>query len=324
MSRCGLGACALAVGAAVALGAAVLGPAAELEVAAPLVPAGEAPVLDGRQDAVWDKGLPVRFTVGEGSQGTVEVTLWALRTESHLYLLVHWPDRTESLNRAFELTERGWRPARGREDRLNIAWEMAGSVPEFAARGCALLCHKTEGVMRTTGPAERIDLWYWMAQRTNPLGVMDDWVMAHEPASVEGARTGRRPDAPAGGPYESNWDEARRRPRYMARPGTRSGSALLRTEAVEVPATARFRVGDRLPREVLAPPAGPRAGIEARGRWQGGAWTVEIRRRLATGDPDDVQFTGPGPYLFAVSIHDDAEKDEHAQMGRDVLRLRLP
>lgn len=37
----------------------------------------------------------------------------------------------------------------------------------------------------------------------------------------------------------------------------------------------------------------------------------------------DVQLAGPGPFHFAVSIHDDAQKDEHAQMGRDVLLLRL-
>jgi hypothetical protein len=84
------------------------------------------------------------------------------------------------------------------------------------------------------------------------------------------------------------------------------------------------KVGDRLPRETLSTPTGPRAAIEARGAWERGRWTVELKRALETGSADDVRLTGPGPFPFAVSIHDDAQKDEHAQMGRDVLLLRLP
>ena len=296
---------------------------AEIDVVARRVTAAQAPTIDGKPDAAWDEAPLTRFTLSEGSQGSVEVTLRALRTDTHLYLLVRWPDKTQSLNRFYEFTGSGWRPARGREDRLNIAWDIGGSTKGFATQGCSVLCHKTEGVMRTPAAGERIDLWYWMAQRTNPVGTADDWVMGHEPAPVDGARSGRRPDASTGGPFESNWDEAARQPRSTFRTGLRGGPVLLRPDAVPIPAAVRFKAGDRLPREVLGSPSGPRAGIEARGLWERGQWTVELRRALATGDEHDVQFTGPGPYHCAVSIHDDAEKDEHAQMGRDVLRLRL-
>ncbi len=53
------------------------------------------------------------------------------------------------------------------------------------------------------------------------------------------------------------------------------------------------------------------------------AWAVEIRRALVTGDGNDIQLGGSGPSYFGVSIYDDAEKDEHAHMGRDVLLLRF-
>lgn len=305
-------------------GAAARAGAAELHVVAGQVTADRAPAIDGRVDAVWESASPARFTLSEGSQGTVEVTLRALRTQTHLYLLVVWPDRTESLNRFLELGAGGWKPVRGREDRLNIAWEIGRSVKEFASKGCSVLCHKTEGVMRTNGPAERIDLWYWMAQRTNPVGVADDWVMSHEPSVVEGQKTARRPDALEGGPFEPNWDEGARRPRLRFRPAAKPGPFLRLTDAVETAGARGFKPGDRLPREVLRPPTGPRAGIDARGVWERGRWTVEIKRALVTPDSDDVHFTGAGPFDFAVSIHDDAERDEHAQMGRDVLRLHLP
>jgi len=295
--------------------------AAEIDVAVPLVVADGAPVIDGRVEAVWRQAEPARFALAEGSQGTTEVTLRALRTETHIYLLVEWPDKTESLNRVWEFTGTGWRPARGREDRLNIAWPIGGSVPGFPATGCQGLCHKTEGLMRTGAPGERIDLWYWMAQRTNPVGHGDNWVMTHEPGLLEGQKTARRPDVADGASFEPNWHEGARRPRSTFRPGARPGPVLLKKDSVPVTPGLRFKPGDRLPREVLGTPAGARAAIEARGVWERGRWTVELRRALATGSPDDVQLTGPGPFYFAVSIHDDAEKDEHAQMGRDVLRL---
>lgn len=297
--------------------------AAEIEVVAELTAEPEAPAIDGKVDSIWQRAAPLRFTLSEGSQGSVEVTLRALRSESHLYLLFQWPDKTESLNRYQEFDGKGWKSSRGREDRLNIAWNIGGSVQEFEGKGCSVLCHKTEGVMKTNAPGEKVDLWYWMAQRVNPVGVADDWVITNEPALVEGAKSGRRPDAPGGGPYEPNWNETARRPAFMFAKGVRPGPALIKKGAVETGARVRFRPGDRLPREALALPSGPRAGIEAKGIWERQRWTVELRRALITGDGNDIQFSGLGPFYFAVSIHDDAEKDEHAQMGRDVLRLNL-
>ena len=303
----------------------LLGPlragAAEIELIAPTVVPADAPVIDGRRDRVWDSAPAVRLTLGEGSQGTVEVTVRALSTDRHLYLLVEWPDRTESRNRSWELSPAGWKAGRGREDRLNIAWSIADSVREFPAQGCQALCHKTEGVMRTGAPGEKIDLWYWMAQRTDTVGVADNWVMGHEPVLVDGQKTARRPDVAAGAPFEPNWDEAGRRPMLTFKPGVRPGPVLLKKDAVPVPAAARFKPGARLPREVLSAPTGPRAAIEARGQWNQGRWTVELGRALTTGSPDDVQLAGPGPFFLAISIHDDADRDEHAHMGRDVLRL---
>jgi hypothetical protein len=296
--------------------------AAEIEVVAPSVAQADAPAVDGRADRIWESAPAVRFALGEGSQGGVEATLRALRTDTHLYLLVEWPDKTESLNRFWELSPSGWKPGRGREDRLNIAWSI-GPVREFPAQGCQALCHKTEGVMRTGAPGEKIDLWYWMAQRTNPLGAADNWVMTHEPLLVDGQKTARRPDSPTGAPFEPNWDEAGKRPKLTFKPGAKPGPVLLKKDAVSLPAAARFKPGSRLPREALSPAAGPRAAIEAGGAWGRGRWTVELRRALTTASPDDVQLTGPGPFFFAISIHDDAEKDEHAQMGRDVLRLHF-
>lgn len=311
---------ALALGLALAAGPAE---GAETPLVAPAVPAARAPAVDGKVDAVWAAAKPARLTLAEGSQGTVEVTARALRTDTHLYLLFEWPDRTQSLNRVWEFASGGWRAARGSEDRLNLAWPIGGAAPDFAARGCQGACHKSEGVMRTGGPGERIDLWYWMAQRTNPLGVADNWVLTHEVAPVGGVRTGRRPDVPAGNPWEPNWDEAAGRPRQTFRPGARPGPVLLRPEAVPVRPAARFKAGDRVPREVLQPPQGPRAAIEARGVWERGTWRVELRRALLTASDADVQFAGPGPHYLAVSIHDDAERDEHAHMGRDVVSLRF-
>jgi len=102
--------------------------AAEIDVTAALVSPAEGPAIDGRADAVWERAKPVRFTVSEGSQGTVEVTFRALRSETHLYLLVQWPDKTESLGRFYELTPGGW-PIFG------VTYATGDSAGDSAARG---------------------------------------------------------------------------------------------------------------------------------------------------------------------------------------------
>ena len=48
--------------------------------------------------------------------------------------------------------------------------------------------------------------------------------------------------------------------------------------------------------------------MDAKGLWNTGTWGVEIRRRLVTGDVNDVQFDDlTRQYAFGVAIFDNAQ-----------------
>ncbi len=66
-----------------------------------------------------------------------------------------------------------------------------------------------------------------------------------------------------------------------------------------------------VPELVLKAPTGSAADLRVASTWKSGNWTVEFKRKLITGNPDDVQFSdldrayyfsttytgGPGPLL---------------------------
>ncbi|MGQ0703467.1 MAG: ethylbenzene dehydrogenase-related protein [Gemmatimonadales bacterium] len=48
--------------------------------------------------------------------------------------------------------------------------------------------------------------------------------------------------------------------------------------------------------------------MDAKGLWNSGSWVLEIRRRLVTGDPTDVQFDDlTRQYAFGVAVFDNAQ-----------------
>ncbi len=293
--------------------------AEEVEVAAKK--ASEAPAIDGKADKVWDSVKATKVTASEGPQGDVEISLKALYTDKDVFFLVQWPDKTMSLGRMFELAGKEWKKAKGGEDRLSLMWDMG--MKEFGAKGCAAACHKQgkEVSLRTTAAGERLDVWHWKAQRTNPVGYVDDQWLGHE----KKGESARDNDAKTAGGYADNWDKEAKRPKFGFKEGVKPGPVLLKKDAVELKDWGKFKSGDQLPREVLEKPTGSRGDIEAKGVWDKGRWTLEVRRARDTGDKEhDIQFTDASrPYLFGVSVHDSAGDDEHSHTGRNVLKLML-
>lgn len=290
-----------------------------IEVAAKKV--AEPPTVDGKVDKAWDSVKATKVTASEGPQGDVEISLKALYTDAAVYFLIQWPDKTMSQNRMYELAGKEWKKAKGGEDRFSIMWDMG--MKDFPDKGCAAACHKQgkEVSLRTTAAGERLDVWHWKAQRTNPAGYVDDQWLGHE--KKEDSARGN--DAKTAGGYADNWDKEAKRPKYAFKDGVKPGPVLLKKDAVEIKDPGKFKSGDQLPREVLDKPVGSRGDIEARGVWDKGRWTLEIKRARDTGDKDgDIQFTDPArAYLFGMSVHDNAGDDEHSHTGRTVLKLML-
>jgi ethylbenzene dehydrogenase len=301
------------------------GAAAELEVAAKKVTEG--PVIDGKVDKPWDSVKATKVMLSEGPQGEVEVSLKVLYTAKDVYFLFQWPDKTESLNRLYEFTGSEWKKVKGGEDRFNLMWDINNTVKEFPAKGCTALCHKQgkEVTLKTGAPGERMDVWHWKAQRSNPVGYADDQWLGHEVKKEGDEATARGNDAKTSGGYSDNWDKENKRPKYTFKEGVKAGPVLLKKDAVELKDPAKLKAGDRLPREVLEKPVGSRGDVEARGVWDKGRWTLEVRRARDTGDKEnDVQFIDADrPHYFGISVHDSAGDDEHSHSGQTALKLLL-
>jgi hypothetical protein len=143
--------------------------------------------------------------------------------------------------------------------------------------------------MHTNAPGEIGDTWSWRATTTDPAGHADDnyW-----------DEVGRKPDS------ETDFVSTNRRaldggaslPLFMSEEGVNANpSVLWAPDAGRSPRAVPFDAEDlepgaRLPGFVLQRASPRRDDIRAAGRWRNGKWTVELSRRLVTGDPNDVQF----------------------------------
>jgi hypothetical protein len=159
-----------------------------------------------------------------------------------------------------------------------------------------------------------LDLWHWRGNRGGPIGVADDQTVGE----IRDGDNGRSA-------WSTNWDDQRKRPKYMFDPA-KAGYAALKWDDVLEGAIAQdavhylhadtmapfdensaWKEGDTLPRRVLRQPDGSRADIQAHANWDNGYWTVTMSRAMDTGHPlDDKIFHDGGSYTVAVSIHRDA------------------
>jgi hypothetical protein len=149
-----------------------------------------------------------------------------------------------------------------------------------------------------------LDLWQWRAARSNGVGyTSDDWVLEYRNTDAGRAPFLSRPKP------EFMYDE--KVVGFRAIPETelqsRMGqSALIEGKtAVPLDPNAKFAVGDLLPQYLLRQPQGSGADVQAYGRYAGGHWTVEFRRKLTTGNADDKVLQPGKAYPIGFAIFDD-------------------
>lgn len=168
--------------------------------------------------------------------------------------------------------------------------------------------------MRRAG--EFLDLWHWRAQRSNPMGMSDDQVIAQ-------ARLG---DAGRSG-WSTNWDSTAGQPLMMFDPEQVGFQALSwddvvggqlgfddiyylhESMAVPFDPDADWQEGATIPRRLLRDYEGSRADIRVHGegRWENGFWDVTLTRALDTGNPlEDKILDHQGMYYVAFAIHRNA------------------
>jgi signal transduction histidine kinase len=272
--------------------------------------------IDGfAKEASWSDAKKLVVEVQDGSLGKVEVVLRALYDAEYIYIYATWPDPTESIDKSMWTFNGSEWASSGDEDRFAIIWNIDDSVRGFNIAGCAMVCHGDR--MHTNAPGERGDLWHWKAARTNPLGYADDmWidntlVEGYDEEAKEAALHRDSTESLLEGlsvGYIRNVNESGDAPRYY-KPKLGEEDRFLfwedveKGEVLEV-AGNEFERGYTVPGYLLRRPTGSQGDIDAKGTWRNGRWTVEFRRRLQTGNPDDVQFDVSKTYRFGIAVMD--------------------
>ena len=297
---------------------------------------GRLPRLDGLRDNDWRTVEPIRVPLRGSVSRVPWVDMRALHDGEDICVLLEWPDPDESMDRTpWEFDGSEWRQlpaAEFYEDKAAFYWPIT-EVTEFRAVGCSATCHfgggksgrlhketgwpggLNVGAHYAIGEGQRLDEWHWKAARTNPYGQADDAYVNGDRPTPEHETGGRQADEPketAGG-YRDNVTEDGSRPLFEH--GSEAGQdrrVLKAIQAFPIDDYGKYKPGDRLPGLMLAPLLGNRADIGAAGQWSDGMWTLEVRRRLSTGDPNDVDFSDTSQrYPFGVAIFN-AQQFEHS------------
>lgn len=174
--------------------------------------------------------------------------------ENKIYFVVNWQDeRADSFYRRWVQQGGKYRRDRRLDDMLALRFHTAGTFSD-----CML-----------SARAYTVDVWRWSAGRSQLAGMADD--MQHVFSLT---------------PLERAADYATEHGTLYIKKTMDEGDAGWRL--AERPAEGSS--GVQLGVIVDGHKSGSRADVEAFGSWQAGAWTVELARKLDTGDPDDVRF----------------------------------
>lgn len=149
-----------------------------------------------------------------------------------------------------------------------------------------------------------LDLWQWRAARSNPVGyASDDWVFEY--------RNSDKGKAPFTQPAEPTYAFDKSVTGFSAIPREKlsemgyRGALIVGKNSVPIDKAGGFNNGDVLPQYVLRDPDGSAADVMANSSYKDGVWTIELRRRLNTGNPDDKALAEGNTYDIGIAIHDD-------------------
>ena len=171
-----------------------------------------------------------------------------------------------------------------------------------------------------------LDLWHWRSHRSNPIGWSDDQFVLDRRRSDDGegaASTNfdgdlEQPewmfDPDQTGQYAMSWDRIQSLDYTMDDP-----YFLSEDNAVPFDPDHDWQEGDAIPRRFLTEPEGSRAAIFSQATIDNGRWTVELRRALDTGFPEDDKILQEfGRYDLAPAVHAGATAGRWHYVGMPV------
>jgi hypothetical protein len=154
-----------------------------------------------------------------------------------------------------------------------------------------------------------LDLWQWRANRSNPVGYGgDDYVLEYR-LFDDGKNA-----------WFGNWDGAKKEPRFMLDPASNNGRMALTEGDFRNPDAVRLTAENRVPYDPdhawqegdlmyqygNQQPEGSAADNAASASFEGGRWTVVLKRKLNTGNSDDLPLEAGNTYPVGFAVHDDS------------------
>ncbi|MFQ5800759.1 MAG: ATP-binding protein [Candidatus Hydrothermarchaeales archaeon] len=301
--------------------------------------------IDGTSDEPsWETARVLSIPVFDGKIGNVDVVLKALYDEEYIYMYITWPDKTQSDKLLWRYNGTTWIPPKSTEqDIFTIFFNIDDSVEGFDIAGCAITCHADR--MHTNGPAERVDMWKWHAAYDNAARYMSDRYLDNtlvigekimsgyskveidktwQSHKLDAAHTGyvdeeknTKTDEEGNylGPLYYEPDATDEDAYYLTEEEIRSG------EAVELSSLNMLNGGSEIPVNFTVPgyiqerPRASAGDIDAVGTYRDGEWHLEIRRKLSTGNLDDIQFDTAKTYRFSIAVNDDSRGSANTGIG---------
>jgi len=257
--------------------------------------------------------------------GSTEVTLKAVYTDTDIFFLAQWRDKTQSYQRfpwkkqadgswlqLKDPDDKGNDSNKYYEDKFAMLWNI--NIAGFESAGCMIACHAGEagkpfGNKYTANQGELGDLWHWKSVRTGPVGQMDDqYVDSTRYDKDKSPDAGRKSDPKTAGGYNDNINEAKSGPKWAAKGNKPAPPYWILDSEKEAIDESKYKTGDEVAAIVVAALVGDRGDIGAKASWSNGVWTLEFSRKLKTGGQYDVQFDDLSKqYAFGVAVFDNAQ-----------------
>ena len=244
-----------------------------------------APAIDGSAGD-W-ANVPSTDVPLTGKGGVDSVSVSSGINGDMIYFLVVWKDETNnSLHKPYvwDADQNKYKRSRDKEDRLAFAFPIEGDFSNNHVGGNIF----------------KNDVWHWKASRSNPVGLAHDKSHVTSDTEFKKAKDFKHD----GGVI------------YQARPsdsGDKLYTAAKPTEKTDAIVPSY---------NVNSAPKGSIADIQARGTWSDGVWTLEMARKLDTGNADDAVIPTSGSIQMAIAAFNDVDGKKHSVS--EVLTLQLP
>ncbi len=250
-----------------------------------------APTVDG-SSSEWASIPAVKIPVKpaysgdeKNRYGDGEVQIKAGYFNDKVYFMVQWKDSTKNnthKNYVWDKAQQRYRQGKDREDRFIFKFHISGKYSTNPLAGWPSVS----------------DIWHWKAYRSNEAGLAHD--KSHIISDTKIAKS-------------KKYTAVNGKTIYFARPSD-EGTSIYKSERYAEKAE------DVMPKYIInSDISGSIADVKAKGVWADGMWTLELERKLDTGDQGaDVVFKTGSSVKGAISVFD-AVGDWHESISDTLL-----